>query len=160
MVIIKRQKELHRVRDPHPRPQSRRLSSSPHSEHRFPHPSPEGAGVARGPASVPPAGAARSGLGHPEGPRLRSRPRPAQPGCPEPRTRQRRPQRGRYAPRWRWRDAGPHGGRRAPRLRAQDQQVARPLGPLPVTPRARAPPRGCPALLCLGAPHSSPFRLL
>lgn len=53
---------------------------------------------------------------------------------------------------------GRHGGRRAPRLRAQDQQVARPPGPLLAAPRACAPPRGS-GPPRPGRPRPSPFRL-
>lgn len=112
-----------------------------------------GAGAAGHPPLWP-AGAARSGPGRPEGPRLRP-PRPAQPGCPEPgRGGGGRDPDGAAAVSGR----GRHGGRRAPRLRAQDQQVARPPGSLLAAPRARAPPQGGPAPPRPCAPLSSPFR--
>lgn len=56
---------------------------------------------------------------------------------------------------------GRHGGRRAPRLRAQDQQVVRPPGPRRGGPHVSEPRPGTawPSPR-LGAPSSSPFRLL
>lgn len=95
------------------------------------------------PRPLRPAGAARSGPGHPEGPR--PRPRPA-------RAAQNREAavaaatvgtvRGVAAAGLAAGRAERHGGSRAPRLRAQDQQVVRPPGPLPGRPHVSEPRPG------------------